>query len=198
MLGRGVGIDYALCIVARYRENVLVGRDAVDAVGVALTTTGKSVAFAGGVVVTSLLGLGLMGIPCVGWLGVASAAMVAVAVLASPDAASRAPGRRWTSSRGPPPEARRAPRGRRSRIQRLVSPRPVDHAPAVRVLRRQRRHPRCLEHSDVRDAPWYGRCWQSPHVDDDATRIRPRRGSLRCGDERPPAGRRRGRARAPR
>ncbi|MEZ4503584.1 MAG: MMPL family transporter [Dehalococcoidia bacterium] len=83
MLGLGVGIDYALFIVARYRESALAGRDTADAVGVALTTTGKSVAFAGGVVITSLLGLGLMGIPFVGWLGVASAAMVAVAVLAA-------------------------------------------------------------------------------------------------------------------
>ena len=81
MLGLGVGIDYALFIVARYRENVRAGYDTEDAVGVALGTTGKSVAFAGGVVVTSLLGLGLMGIPFVGWLGFASAVMVAVAVL---------------------------------------------------------------------------------------------------------------------
>ena len=83
MLGLGVGIDCALFIVARYRENVLAGYRTEDAVGVALATTGKSVAFAGGVVITSLLGLGLMGIPFVGWLGFASAAMVAVAVLAA-------------------------------------------------------------------------------------------------------------------
>ncbi len=83
MLGLGVGIDYALFIVARHRENVLMGRDIAAAVGAALATAGKSVAFAGGVVITSLLGLGLMGIPFVGWLGVAAAAMVAVAVLAA-------------------------------------------------------------------------------------------------------------------
>ena len=83
MLGLGVGIDYALFIVARYRENVLAGYRTEDAVGAALATTGKSVAFAGGVVITSLLGLGLMGIPFVGWLGFASAVMVAVAVLAA-------------------------------------------------------------------------------------------------------------------
>lgn len=81
MLGLGVGIDYALFIVARYRENMLAGDDAEEAVGVALTTAGRSVLFAGSVVITSLLGLGLMGIPFVTWLGVASAAMVTVTML---------------------------------------------------------------------------------------------------------------------
>ena len=83
MLGLGVGIDYALFIVARYREAATSGREPAEAVGIALTTAGRSVVFAGGVVITSLLGLGLMGIPFVGWIGLASAAMVAVAVLAA-------------------------------------------------------------------------------------------------------------------
>ncbi len=81
MLGLGVGIDYALFIVARHRENVIAGHTVEESVGIALATAGKSVAFAGGVVVTSLLGLSLMGIPFVGWLGVAAASMVAVAVV---------------------------------------------------------------------------------------------------------------------
>lgn len=83
MLGLGVGIDYSLFIVARFRENVFAGHDGQDAAGIAIATAGKSVAFAGGVVIVSLLGLGLMGIPFVGWLGLAAAAMVAVAVLAA-------------------------------------------------------------------------------------------------------------------
>lgn len=80
MLGLGVGIDYALFIVARHREALLSGRSPEEAAGVAMATAGKSVAFAGGVVVTSLLGLSLMGIPFVAWLGLAAAAMVALAV----------------------------------------------------------------------------------------------------------------------
>ncbi|MCC7087825.1 MAG: MMPL family transporter [Chloroflexi bacterium] len=83
MLGLGVGIDYSLFIVARFRENVFSGHSAEEAAGIAIATAGKSVAFAGGVVIVSLLGLGLMGIPFVGWIGLASAAMVAVAVLAA-------------------------------------------------------------------------------------------------------------------
>ncbi|MEX2031833.1 MAG: MMPL family transporter, partial [Dehalococcoidia bacterium] len=81
MLGLGVGIDYALFIVARYRENLLAGHDPEDAVGIAMATAGKAVAFAAAVVITSLLGLGLMGIPFVGWLGVAAAAMVVTTML---------------------------------------------------------------------------------------------------------------------
>ena len=83
MLGLGVGIDYSLFIVARFRESVFAGRDGEDAAGIAVATAGKSVAFAGGVVIVSLLGLGLMGIPFVGWLGLAAATMVAIAVTAA-------------------------------------------------------------------------------------------------------------------
>lgn len=81
MLGLGVGIDYALFIVARHRENVARGMSIESAAGIALATAGKSVIFAGGVVITSLLGLSFMGIPFVGWIGVAAALMVALAVL---------------------------------------------------------------------------------------------------------------------
>lgn len=81
MLGLGVGIDYALFIVARHRENLGRGMSPEVAAGRALSTAGKAVIFAGGVVITSLLGLSFMGIPFVGWIGVASAIMVALAVL---------------------------------------------------------------------------------------------------------------------
>jgi RND superfamily putative drug exporter len=81
MLGLGVGIDYALFIVARHRENVASGMSIEAAAGGALATAGKSVIFAGGVVITSLLGLSFMGIPFVGWIGVAAALMVSLAVM---------------------------------------------------------------------------------------------------------------------
>jgi RND superfamily putative drug exporter len=81
MLGLGVGIDYALFIVARHRENVSRGMNIADSAALTLATSGKSVIFAGGVVVTSLLGLSFMGIPFVAWLGVAAAVMVTIAVL---------------------------------------------------------------------------------------------------------------------
>ena len=81
MLGIGVGIDYALFIVARHRENLRKGMSVESAAGAALATSGNAVLFAGAVVVTALLGLLFMGIPFVGWIGVAAAVMVALAVL---------------------------------------------------------------------------------------------------------------------
>ena len=57
MIGLGVGIDYALFIVNRYRESLRQGFDTEGATMVALDTAGRSVVFAGATVVVSLLGL---------------------------------------------------------------------------------------------------------------------------------------------
>jgi RND superfamily putative drug exporter len=65
MIGLGVGIDYALFVVTRYREAVHQGHTARDAVGVAMSTAGRAVVFAGLTVVISMLGLLLVGL---GWL----------------------------------------------------------------------------------------------------------------------------------
>ena len=62
MLGLGVGIDYALFIVTRYRENLHKGASVEDAAVVAMDTAGRAVAFAGTTVVISLLGMVLMGL----------------------------------------------------------------------------------------------------------------------------------------
>lgn len=81
MIGIGVGIDYALFIVTRYREELRAGRTVPDAVVVAITTAGRSILFAGSIVVVALLGLLTMGIPFVGALGIAAAIVVTLAVL---------------------------------------------------------------------------------------------------------------------
>jgi RND superfamily putative drug exporter len=83
LVGLGVGIDYALLIFSRYRGEVLCGRPRADAVRRALDTAGRSVLFAGGTVVISLLGMLLMGVKFVQGLSVSAAATVAVTVLAS-------------------------------------------------------------------------------------------------------------------
>ena len=57
MIGLGVGIDYALFIVSRYRQGLAEGRDPREAAAVSLATSGRSVMFAGTTVVLSLLGL---------------------------------------------------------------------------------------------------------------------------------------------
>ena len=76
MIGLGVGIDYALFILTRFRSCLHEGADSEDACAVALTTSGRAVLFAGVTVCISMLGLFVMGIPLV--RGMAVSAMVAV------------------------------------------------------------------------------------------------------------------------
>ncbi len=83
MIGLGVGIDYALLIVTRYREQLHAGHTVRESVAVALDTAGRSVLFAGITVVISLLGMLLMGVTFIQGLAVGAAAVVAVTVAAS-------------------------------------------------------------------------------------------------------------------
>ena len=83
MIGIGVGIDYALFIVTRYRQGLQDGLDPETAVVTALDTAGRAVLFAGTTVVISLLGMLLIGIAFVGGLGVGAAAVVLVTMVAS-------------------------------------------------------------------------------------------------------------------
>ncbi|MGH2737116.1 MAG: MMPL family transporter, partial [Actinomycetota bacterium] len=83
MIGIGVGIDYALFIVTRYRQQLHHGLDPEQATMVAITTSGKAVIFAGTTVVISLLGILLMGFAFVEGLAVGGAATVAVTMIAS-------------------------------------------------------------------------------------------------------------------
>jgi RND superfamily putative drug exporter len=80
MIGIGVGIDYALLVVSRYREEVGRGNSGEDAAVTAIGTAGRSVFFAGGTVVIALLGLWASGIAAIGWLGTAGAVIVAIMV----------------------------------------------------------------------------------------------------------------------
>jgi RND superfamily putative drug exporter len=83
MIGLGVGIDYALLIVTRYREQLHAGHDVRESVQISIDTAGRSVLFAGMTVVISLLGMLLMGVGFVQGLAVSAAATVAVTVAAS-------------------------------------------------------------------------------------------------------------------
>jgi RND superfamily putative drug exporter len=60
LIGLGVGVDYALFIVTRYREALDEGADPEQATGTAIATAGRSVVFAGTTVVVALLGLFVM------------------------------------------------------------------------------------------------------------------------------------------
>ncbi len=81
MIGIAVGIDYALFIVTRHRQNLAEGMDVDESIGRALATSGQAVIFAGLTVMIAILGLALIGIPLVAVLGYAVSLVVAVAVL---------------------------------------------------------------------------------------------------------------------
>ena len=83
MVGIGVGIDYALFVVTRYRENLDRGQRRSDAIARAIATAGQAVVFAGVTVVIAILGLMVVGLPFVSGLGQSTAVVVAVVVVAS-------------------------------------------------------------------------------------------------------------------
>jgi len=78
MIGIGVGIDYALLIVSRYRDGLRDGRDPEQAVTLSLNTSGRAVLFAGLTVVISLLGMFLMNLDAM--RAVSTSAIVAVLI----------------------------------------------------------------------------------------------------------------------
>ncbi|MFJ7335532.1 MMPL family transporter [Streptomyces sp. NPDC101110] len=81
MLGLAVGIDYALFVVSRYREERARGRTPQEATALAVGTAGSAVVFAGLTVVIALAGLAVVGIPMLTRMGLAAAGAVVVAVL---------------------------------------------------------------------------------------------------------------------
>ena len=83
MIGLGVGIDYALFIVTRYREGLENGLSVEDAVVDAVDTSGRAVIFAGITVIISLLGLFLMGLAFARGLAIGAVVGVLLMIIAS-------------------------------------------------------------------------------------------------------------------
>ena len=81
MLGLAVGIDYALFILARHRQNMGDGMEPREAAAQATGTAGSAVVFAGTTVVIALVGLMVVNIPFLTVMGLAAAGAVIVAVL---------------------------------------------------------------------------------------------------------------------
>jgi RND superfamily putative drug exporter len=79
LIGIGVGIDYSLLVLTRFRSAMHDGKDRHDAVVEAVTTAGRSVIIAGCTVVIAVLGLFLTGLPYM--YGVAISASLAVLVV---------------------------------------------------------------------------------------------------------------------
>ena len=81
MLGLAVGIDYALFILSRHRQNLDDGLEPREAAAQATATAGSAVVFAGATVVIALAGLAVVNIPFLTVMGLAAAATVSLAVL---------------------------------------------------------------------------------------------------------------------
>ncbi|MEO9236553.1 MAG: MMPL family transporter [Jatrophihabitantaceae bacterium] len=80
MIGLGVGIDYSLFIVARYRENRTAGQDNATALSAAMGTSGSAVVVAGGTVIVAMLALVLTGVGVLTSIGLGTSLVVLFAV----------------------------------------------------------------------------------------------------------------------
>ncbi|MEU1105704.1 MMPL family transporter [Streptomyces tibetensis] len=81
MIGLGVGIDYALFMLTRHRQNLIDGIDPVRAAGQAASTSGHAVLVSGCTVIIALAGLSASGVSFISLLGVAAAVTVVSAVV---------------------------------------------------------------------------------------------------------------------
>lgn len=81
MLCLAVGIDYALFILSRHRDQLGTGMDVEESAARAVATAGSAVVFAGATVVIALIGLSIAGLPFLGIMGVFTAVGVGLEVL---------------------------------------------------------------------------------------------------------------------
>ena len=132
LVGIGVGIDYTLLVVTRYRAALARRGQPEEAVGEALSTAGRSVILAGSTVVVSLMGLFLMDVSTFDGLAVGVALAVLIVVAATltllPALLGFAAGRMFKRSRaaaGDVPSRRRIRLAGGSRLSSLVGRRPV-------------------------------------------------------------------------
>ena len=83
MIGLGVGVDYALFIVTRFREALHHGEDAESAAVTAMSTAGRTVVIAGTTVIIGMLGLLVLRQSLLNGVAIAAAATVAMILLGS-------------------------------------------------------------------------------------------------------------------
>jgi putative drug exporter of the RND superfamily len=83
MIGLGVGVDYALFIVTRFRSELHEGARPADALVTAMRTAGRAVLTAGTTVVIGMLGLLVLRQSLLNGVAIAAAATVAMTVIAS-------------------------------------------------------------------------------------------------------------------
>ncbi|HEY2278549.1 MAG TPA: MMPL family transporter [Streptosporangiaceae bacterium] len=83
MIGLAVGIDYALFVMNRHRQQIAGGMDLEESAGRAIATSGASVCFAGTTVLIALAALSIVNIPFLTTMGLSAAGAVVLAVLAA-------------------------------------------------------------------------------------------------------------------
>ena len=83
MMGMGVGVDYSLFLVSRFREELANGRDRVEAMTRTLATSGKAIAFSGATVVVSVFSLWIVKIDMMRTLSLAVTLVVISSVVAA-------------------------------------------------------------------------------------------------------------------
>jgi putative drug exporter of the RND superfamily len=83
LIGIGVGVDYSLLVLTRFRAALHRGKERHDAVVEAVTTAGRSVIIAGCTVVIAVLGLMLTGLPYMYGVAISASMAVLVVMLAS-------------------------------------------------------------------------------------------------------------------
>jgi len=83
LLGLGVGIDYALFVITRFREAYSNGEDVAAAIDTAMDTAGRAVLFAGVTVIIALLGMFVLGVALLDAAAVAAALAVALTMTAA-------------------------------------------------------------------------------------------------------------------
>lgn len=81
MLCLAVGIDYALFIISRHRDQLATGMDAEESAARAVATGGSAVVFAGLTVIIALVGLSIAGLPFLSVMGIFTAVGVALEVM---------------------------------------------------------------------------------------------------------------------
>src|SRR6202022_2116545 len=83
MLGLGLGIDYSLFVVSRFREEKARGQSVEQAVAWSVATAGRAVMFSGATVMIGLLALLTFDITALRSMGTAGALVVAISVVAA-------------------------------------------------------------------------------------------------------------------
>lgn len=165
MIGLGVGIDYALFLITRHRQQVMDGADPVTAAGRAVATSGRAVLVSGCTVIVALAGLYVSQVSFIGKLGAAAAVTVVTAVSRrdhagrrpcsdSSDAASTATGSDGLSRRAVRNRPRTVRNRRRTRAVRGQAVRNRRRTRAVRgrAVRGRARAPRSRARA-VRGSP---------------------------------------------